>query len=431
MRLSLFYILLVTAFTVPAQEILTIDNAIKMGLEKNFDVLISKNNTEVAKAQNNIGNAGMSPTVTLNANMTYSNVNSHQEFNTGVIQDRPGAASNNQGASINANWLVFDGFRMFAVKRRLNENEQLSQLQLKQQMENVVYNIIVSYYDIVRVNELIKAQKYNLSIYDERKKLAETRLNIGSASNVDLLLTKSDENKAKSDLLQLELQLSTSKTTLNTLLVRPADTDFKTADSIVSTYNPTIDELKKTTENNSSVMISKQNELIIGQTITEARAANLPFIQLNGSYNFGRSQSQAGIVFLSRQTGPGAGITASWLIFNGNRNNRLVKERQINLLSQKYVTEQTRQNVDAIVFINYQSYQTNKKILALETQNLADSKEVVDISLERYKIGKANLLETIETQQNLEDAQARYVNALFNMKKAEAELMRSNGSLVK
>jgi outer membrane protein TolC len=60
-----------------------------------------------------------------------------------------------------------------------------------------------------------------------------------------------------------------------------------------------------------------------------------------------------------------------------------------------------------------------------------DSKEVLNVSLERYKIGKSNLLETIETQKNLEDAQSRYIEALYSIKIAEAELLRANGSLIK
>jgi len=418
--------------TTSAQETLSIDDAIRTGLEKNYAVLVSKTNFEITKAQNNLGAAGMSPTVTANASIALSNLNSHQEFNTGVIQERNGATANNTGASLNVNWIVFDGMRMFAIRKRLSENQALGELQMKQQMETTIYNIILAYYDIVRVNELIKASRQNLSIYAERKKIAGLRLQIGSDSKVDFLLTQSDENKAKSDLMQLELQMLQSKATLNTLLVRPIDTDFKTADSIVATYNPSYDELKKTAlEKNSSLLIARQSEQITAQTIREARALNLPFIQLNGAYNFTRQTSQAGIVFLSRQAGFNYGASATWTIFNGNRVNRLVKERQLNLLNQKYLTDQTKQTIDAAVYINYQTYLTNKRILDMETQNLADSKEVVAVSLERYKIGKANLLETIETQKNLEDAQTRYINALYNMKKAETELLRANNGLVK
>ena len=138
-----------------AQSLLTVDDAIRLGLEKNFNVLISKNNREIAKAQNNFGAAGMSPSVTVNSNLNLASLNSHQEFNTGIIQDRTGAQSNNAGASVNVVWNVFDGLKMFAVKKRLNENEKLSTILLKQQMENTVYDIIVTYYNIKNLSEVL------------------------------------------------------------------------------------------------------------------------------------------------------------------------------------------------------------------------------------------------------------------------------------
>ena len=58
-----------------------------------YDVI--KNGQEIAKTQNNFGNAGMSPTVSLNGGINASNLNSHQEFNTGAVQDRTGAKANN------------------------------------------------------------------------------------------------------------------------------------------------------------------------------------------------------------------------------------------------------------------------------------------------------------------------------------------------
>ena len=415
-----------------AQSVLTIEDAIKTGLEKNYSVLIVKNEQEITKLQNNFGNAGMSPTVSLNGNLNLANVNSYQEFSTGVIQERNGAQSNNTGASVNLGWMVFDGLKMFAIKKRLTQNEQLSILELKQQMESSVYDIISAYYLIVKTTELIKAAKQNLSIYEERKKIAKLKLEIGSDSKVDYLLSQSNENKGKSAIIQLELQLLNTKTILNTLINKPVDTEFITSDSIVINYNPNIDELKKSvSKSNATILISKQNELMIQQSIKEARSTNLPFVQLNAAYNFTRNQNQAGIVFLNRQAGLNAGVSAGWLLFNGTKNSKLVKERNILFLNQKYVTEQTQLQVDGQVYNSYKTYLLNKEILELEKQNLTDSKEVLTVSIERYKVGKANLLETIETQKNLEDAQTRYIEALYAIKMAETALLKANGNLVK
>lgn len=415
-----------------AQSVLTIEEAIKIGLEKNYSVLIVKNEQEISKFQNNYGNAGMSPTVSVNANLNLANVNSYQEFSSGVIQERNGAQSNNTGASVNVGWMVFDGLKMFAIKKRLSQNEQLSALELRQQMENTVYEIIAAYYSIVKTSELIKAATQNLSIYEERKKIAKLKFEIGSDSKVDLLLSQSNENKAKSSIIQLQLQLLNAKTKLNNLINKPVDNEFITSDSIIVNYNPNIDELKKNvSKTNSSILISKQNESIVSQTIKEARAANLPFVQLNAAYNFTRSQSQAGFVFLNRQAGLNAGVTAGWLLFNGTKNSKLVKERNILYLNQRYVTEQIQQQIDGQVYNSYKTYLLNKEIVDLEKQNLMDSKEVLNVSIERYKVGKTNLLETIETQKNLEDAQIRYIEALYAIKIAETDLLRANGSLIK
>lgn len=415
-----------------AQDVLTIEEAIKVALQKNYSVLIAKNDKDIAKVQNNFGNAGMSPTITANANLNLSSVNSHQEFSTGTIQDKTGAQSNNTGASINFNWIVFDGLKMFAVKKRLNETEQLYAIQLKQQMENTIYNVILGYYDISRINRLIKTSQQNLSIYEERERIAKLKLDIGSDSKVDLLLTQSDYNKAKSDLMKLQQQLLAAKVNLNSLLNREVDIDFRTSDSIVLNYDPNYEELKKSTlKNNSTILISMQNEMIAAQSIKESRSAILPLIQLNGAYNFTRNQSQAGIVFLSQQAGLNYGLSATWLLFNGGKNAKLIKEREIRLLTQKDYTEMYKEQVDALAYVNYQNFLTNKKILQLESDNLKGSTELLNISMERYKVGKANLLETKETQRNLEDAQSRYINALYDSKKSETELLRANGALVK
>jgi outer membrane protein TolC len=439
-RKKRFYVLFVqllvlfTGYTssLMAQDRLTVEDAIKIGLEKNYSVMIVRNEQEIAKAQNNFGNAGMSPTVSLNGNLNLARLNSYQEFNNGSVQERNGAYTNNTGASLNVSWNIFDGLRMFAVKKRLDLNEELSAIQLKQQMENTIYEIIVTYYNIVKVKELIKAAKQNLLIYEERRKIAEMRLEVGSDSKVEVLLSRSDENKARSAIIQLQLDLLRAQTELNTLLSRPADSDYTTEDSIQVNYNPDLEDLKKSViQGNSALLISKQNELIFTQGIKEARSQSLPSVFINGGYTLTRNQSQAGIVFLNRQDGLNGALTANWTIFNGNRNNRLVKERSIQALNQRYVTEQTRIQIDGLVYVSYRAFLLNKQIAEMELRNLADSKEVQIVSLERYKIGKTNLLETIETQKNLEDAQVRYINALYAIKVAEAELLRVNGSLVK
>ena len=52
------------------------------------------------------------------------------------------------------------------------------------------------------------------------------------------------------------------------------------------------------------------------------------------------------------------------------------------------------------------------------------------IAMQRYSLGKSQLLENIETQKILEEAQSRYINALYNLKVSEINLMKLAGVLV-
>lgn len=431
-KITFIIILLLFGNLLSSQNLLTPEEAIKIGLEKNYGLLILKNEKEISRLQNNIGNAGMSPQLSLNGNAIVSNINSIQEFNNGTSQERNNAQSYLLQGSVNLDMKVYDGNKMFAIKKRLEQTEELTAIEFKQQVENTIYDIITTYYNIVRVNELITTEKQNLLIYTERKKIAQLKLSIGSDSKVDVLLSQNDENKAKSLISQMEFQLLDAKIKLNNLMSVPANTDYLILDTIEVSYNPIIEDLKRDVlKKNSMILRAKQNELVIGQGVKEARSTMLPYLNVGLDYRFNRSQSQAGFLFSNNQNGLYGGLTAGWIVFSGNKNRNYLKEKEFLALNQKFITAQIELEVDGLVYVNYQKFLLSKKIAELELLTLKDSQELQGISLERYRVGKTNLLETIEAQKNLEDAQYRYINALYSIKVAETELLRVNGSLVK
>ena len=72
---KIFILVIGFSSSIYAQSVLTIEDAIKTGLEKNYAVLMVKNEQEIAKLQNKFGNAGMSPTVSVNGNVSLANIN--------------------------------------------------------------------------------------------------------------------------------------------------------------------------------------------------------------------------------------------------------------------------------------------------------------------------------------------------------------------
>ena len=63
--------LFIIGFSSQAQELLSLEDAVKIALENNYDIKIAENNSKIDATNNNLANAGMLPS--LNANFTNNN----------------------------------------------------------------------------------------------------------------------------------------------------------------------------------------------------------------------------------------------------------------------------------------------------------------------------------------------------------------------
>ena len=125
--------LILFPFLANAQEILTLENAIDIALEKSYGVKVAKMQQEVADIQVFRGNAGMMPRVDLNANLGTALNGVNQKLSNGTEINRFGR-SLAPTSNVAMAWTLYDGKRMYATLDRLKGQSQLSQLQSRQMM---------------------------------------------------------------------------------------------------------------------------------------------------------------------------------------------------------------------------------------------------------------------------------------------------------
>ncbi len=117
---------------VMSQELLTVEEAVKIALENNYQIRIASNMLEIDKTGVNIGNAGMLPVVGATLNSNNSIQNSSQTRADGNLVELDNAKNNSLNYGVGLDWTIFDGFRMFARYDQLKELEKLGEAQLKQ-----------------------------------------------------------------------------------------------------------------------------------------------------------------------------------------------------------------------------------------------------------------------------------------------------------
>lgn len=417
---------------VAAQEVLTLDKALETVLKNNYSIQISRNQSQIASNDASPGNAGMLPQLAVGASGSFASNDTKQKFSTGTEVDKEGASSTNVSAGIGLTWTLFDGMRMFATYNKLKELSEMSQVNLKIEIENTVAEVITAYYSLVKQKQLIRATENALQLYDERVKISEKKWEIGSGSKSDYLQAKVDKNEQQSIYLNLKNSLTQMRTSLNTLLARPVDTEFIVTDSITITYKPAYDELKTTVmKQNNQLMFQQKNIRVSEYVVKEANSLRYPTLSFNSNYNFSQSENQVGIILLNQNLGFNAGLTASWTLFNGFNTNRQVKNSRVQLMNSKLLLDQTKAVVESSLLIAYNNFKNAMELLVLEEESFKLAKENVDIALERFRLGNFTSIELKTAQKSFEDAQARLVNARYTAKADETELMRLNGMLVK
>ncbi len=414
-----------------AQEKLSLEQAIEIGLKNNYSIQISKNQSLIAANEVYPGNAGMLPQVNLNAAQNNSIVDSKQIFASGQEQNRKNAKSSSLIAGAALNWTLFDGMGMFATYERLKQLSDMGELNAKITIEGAVENIINTYYSVVLQKQMLRVILQSMDISQERIRISETKFQIGVDSKLAFLQAKVDFNADKSAFMKQKTTMENGEISLNELLGRDPNVKFDVTDSILISYHPSIDDLKKNLQQNVSLQQADKSILISKLGMKEILAQQYPRIGLNAGYNFSQSQSQSGFQLSNQTIGPYVGFTATMNLFNGFQLDRTYKSSQLSFQNSKLNYSMVKNQLDASVSKAYNDFNNKMDLLDLEKENLKVAQENIDAVMERYRLGNISALDVKAAQLSFSEANNRLVTALYDAKTAETTLMRLSGNLVK
>jgi outer membrane protein len=436
---KIIYILFTLAISHQAawsqQTMLTLEEAIAAALKNNYNIRLVRNDSMAAALDNSYANAAFYPRINATLGKLWNNNSQKQELVNGFKRDTTGIKSNNLTGAVQLNWVLFDGLRMFATRDRLAALQELGALNVKNQMVNSVATIVTNYYNIVRQKQQLKAILEQMSINEERVKLAEKKLSVGLGAKPELLQAKVDLNAQKASVLRQNTLIEQLKEQLNQL-TGYNNLNYEVTDSIPVNNNLMLDELKNNLPgSNPSLLLAKKNIDIAKLGLKENKASIFPTLSFNSAYNYNRLVNKVAInnftPLFNRNNGFNYGFGINIPILNGMNTQRLIKQSKLDIQYQQL--QYDNQRTIAEVFINnaFKDYLLQQKALQLEEDNITLARENVMIALERFKQGISVYLELREAQKSLEDGYNRLIAARYNLKIAETELLRLKGDIIK
>ncbi len=417
------------AVAVQDTDVLTLDEAVRIGLENNYGIKISRNNLDQAENNRSLGNAGFLPTIEATASRRESVEDSEFEVR-GESNRTSGATSSNTNAAVNLNWTLFDGLRMFSSYDRLGRLQDLSELELDLEQETLVTNVSLAYFNIIRINEQLKILENNIEVSEERIEIEETKVDLGSGSEYDLLQARSDMSADRAAYIREANLLTEAKIILNELLARSPSEDFEVGSTITVNRSLSRDELHQNLiDQNTELAVARMQKRISGLELQEIRGERLPEISLTSGYSFNRSANDGGFIRFNETTGFSVGLTARVPIFNGFNLNRRIQNAQIDQRNAELSLEQEKLRLESNFETVYRAYLNAVELVDLEEENYQNAERTLDIALERFRLGSISSLEFREAQTTFLQAENRLINAKYEAKVAETELLQLSGDI--
>lgn len=397
-------------------------------LEKDFGILLLKNEVQLAQNNNNIGAAGYLPTVGIRADKNWSNNNTRQEFFSGQVNAAPSAKNNSTNAAIRLDWTFFDGFRMFATDKKLNALEEISTMQLTAEMEMKMYQASVLFYTLLQQEKLQDVYRQALDLSHARYELIETKLKLGAATAFQEIQARLDLTADSAVYLQGEKQIQLLKADMNRFLAKAPNTPFEIDGTLTINEQITLEKSQQAALNqNTDLLISKAQLAIRDLERKEIQSFYYPQLALYGQYAFANSENQIGILNSSRSYGTGVGVSLQWNILNKLSTYTAVKNNKIQTESAQLVADQQDLEIQIELQKAFTELDWARKNYDLEKATIVETEAAFRIAQNAYENGSITNLELREFQFSIVQAQSRLVKAELALKTTELNIQLLTG----
>ena len=425
-------LLLTTSIYSPAQDNLTVIDAIEKALTNNYQIKLIEGDYEVSKLQNSWGQAGMAPTFSLNVGNNASlqdNTNNPATFFPGVL------FSDNLQASLDMTWTIFSGFGIRINKERFDKMQQQTKGNAVVVIESTIYDIILSYYTAVVQERKLAVLKGLLEYSKVKLSYYQMKSEMGLSTSLDLLEFENQVLTDSTNYLLQELSVRNSQRNLNLIMAEDVEVVYNLIDSLqFETPNATYEELKQgMLGNNQNLKNQFMNYELAELDIRTKKSAFYPIVTLSlgttPSVGYFELFGTGGFASSTNAWSHSAGINVRYDIFQGMNRKRNVQISEIQRDLAGIQIEELQMQMSHQLRANFELYRTRAKVKNISVQRMDHAKQLWALGKEKYELGLINVFNLNDIKLSYEQAILNYYDRMFELLQTHYDLMRLTGRI--
>ncbi len=431
--LSLSLFIIIPSIFTKAQSVYNLNDCIRIGLEKNFSILIARNNETISDNNHTLGNAGYLPSLDLSGSYTGASGSTKNKLTDGTQNTSKVTLNTTATAGLNLGWTIFNGFNVRTSYKKLDELKQMGALNTQLTVENSVADIVIAYYAYIQQVQLLKNLKYAVTLSKERLRIDQDRYLLGSSSKLQVLQSRVYLNADSSNLSKQFEVVRAAQVKLNELMsVEDMGMYFTSQDTSVD-VNPNLlyeKLLEETMAGNTSLSIASRDKTISEYDYKLIASRSYPYLNFSTGYDYNFLKYSDGIYNNQANSGMNYGLTLGINLFDGLNQRRNLHNSEIAIMNKDLQYHQIEQGIKADLITIYSGYSNNLRLIRLEEQNLQTAGENLEIALERYKLGSLSGIDLREVQKSYLDARERLLIIQSQAKLAEVSLQLISGKIM-
>jgi len=397
-------------------EEISLQEAIDIALENNYQLKVAKNNLELSKKQVRSEKADYLPSLSVGASGSKS-VGRNFNQDLGRIVTR---TTNSFNSNLSTDLPIFSGFENLHSLKSSQYDEKSEKQNLERVRENVIFDAASNYLQFILDKKVLEIDRENLAASRKTLEQVKAQVEVGSRPKVDLYNQESTVANNELSVVNSENQLESSRLQLiQTLQIDPRkEYNFVTPEIDTQTVKATsynLDQLITTAlESRSDLKREKFNIESIKHQLNATRGSLYPSLSFNARISSRYSDGlQLGFQdqFFDQNIQRSLGLSLNIPIFSNLSRRTNVQSQEIQYKNAKLNLQETELQIIQDVTQAHNDYKSYLKQLESSQKALRAAERSYQTQKQRYEVGAGTLIE-------LSDANAQYVEARSNRAQA-------------
>jgi len=428
-----------------AQPVLTADDAVKMALQRNSQVVGA--NAGVLNARGGVYNAYSGVLPHLTAGLSRSGSQTKNQSGTQIFGGQsslpagtPEYDSYSTSPTVSGTWAVLD---LSSISGLASARASLkgAQWSLRATRSDVALATRQQFYQVVQAVKLIGVTTNALQLARDSERRVRTLFEVGSVSRNDVLQAQVQTAQSQLDSIAATQSLLVQRDLLATQ-IGVEEAKMGEVDTVLTFTPRDYDEaalLREAAEKRPDLKAARANLQAAQSNLTSARLGWLPYVTLSGSATYNPFSSSKSFVLdslgvLQPLTAKSEAdrqysgrVAVNWDFFDGGATSGRNAIARSNLAVAKNAYEVLQRNLAGEVHEAALTYQQVLASEAVAQAGVASATESMKLTQQKYNVGSATILDLITAQVALERAHSQLVNALSAIRVAEARIDRVRG----